>query len=247
MSSFDPLQALLNRYYALEFHHNPQLAARLQAVQNWQKKRMEHTHAELFAVPAHQLMTQYFLTRLYAGPDFAILAQQFERIIAKAKKFEKFVPSSTIRTGCEGVELAVLAIELDQELAQYLLEHPEYDTSTEFDPDGHFSDNLVIELYHKANQNTARYHQLDLLDQLGNSLDKYVRSFMTQQAFKMAKSSALRHNFAPIYTFLDEGFAAMKPLKSAEVFIGVFTRDERELIKRVHAGTPNPFKRNETI
>jgi hypothetical protein len=243
MSSFAPLQALLERYYGLEFHRNPQLAARLLAVQNWQKKRMEHTHVELFAVPAHRLMTEYFLTRLYGGPDFAILAQQFERIIAKAKKFEKFVPNSTIQTGCEGIELAVLAIELDQELAQYLLEHPEHDTSAEFDPNGDFSDLLVIDLYQKANQNEARHHQLNLLDKLGIGLDKYVRSFMTQQAFKMAKSAALRHNFEPVYTFLDEGFAAMKPLKSAEVFIGVFTRDERALIERVHAGVSNPFNR----
>lgn len=237
MSSFAPMQALLLRYHALEFHHNPQLAARLLAVQNWQKKRMEHTHKTLFAVPAHQLMTQYFLTRLYAGPDFAILANQFERVITKAQKFEKLVPASTIRTGCDGIELAVLAIELDQQLAEILLQDPLDNTALELD------DEAVIALYHKANQVEARLHQLDLLDKLGYSLDKYVRSFVLQSAFKMAKGAAKRHDFEPMYAFLDEGFAAMKPLKSAEEFVGVFTQQEREVIERVHAGTPNPFER----
>jgi len=35
----------------------------------------------------------------------------------------------------------------------------------------------------------------------------------------------------------------MKPLKSAEEFVGVFTQQERQVIERVHAGTPNPFER----
>ena len=74
MSNFAPMQELLNHYRTLEFHHNQQLATRLAALQHWQKKRMQHTHAALFAVPAHQLMTQYFLTRLYGGEDFEILA-----------------------------------------------------------------------------------------------------------------------------------------------------------------------------
>ncbi len=237
MSSFAPMQQLLLRYHALEFHHNPQLAARLSAVQNWQKKRIEHTHAELFAVPAHQLMTQYFLNRLYAGPDFGILAAQFERVITKAQKFEKLVPASTIRTGCDGIELAVLAIELDQQLAQILMQDPLDNAQHELD------DETVIALYHKANQAEARLHQLELLDKLGYSLDKYVRSFMLQSAFKMAKGAALRHQFEPMYAFLDEGFAAMKPLKSAEEFVGVFTQHERQIVERVHSNTPNPFER----
>jgi hypothetical protein len=69
MSNFALMQEMLQHYRTLEFHHNPVLAARLLTLQNWQKKRMQHTHAALFAVPEHQLMTQYFLTRLYGGAD----------------------------------------------------------------------------------------------------------------------------------------------------------------------------------
>lgn len=237
MSNFAPMQEQLNRYRALEFHQNPQLAVRLTALQNWQKKRMQHTHAALFAVPVHQLMTQYFLTRLYGGADFEILAGQFERVINKAKKFERLVPASTIITGCEATELAVLGIELDQQLAQLMT------TDFQYNQFGEIADDFVVELYHQANQTEARIHQLHLLDKLGFSLDKYVRSFIVQSAFKMSKGAAERHHFDPLYNFLGEGFAAMKPLKSAEVFIGVFTKHEREIIDRIHNNTPNPFLR----
>lgn len=231
------MQAMLTHYRNLEFHQNPQLAANLVALQNWQKKRMQHTHAALFAVPAHQLMTQYFLTRLYGGADFDILAEQFERVINKAKKFERLVPASTIITGCEAIELAVLGIELDQQLARLIT------TDLQYNKFGEIDDNFVIELYHQANQTEARIHQLHLLDKLGSSLDKYVRSFIVQSAFKMSKGAAERHHFDPLYDFLGEGFAAMKPLKSAEVFVGVFTRHEREIIDRIQNHTPNPFLR----
>lgn len=116
-------------------------------------------------------------------------------------------------------------------------------TDFQYNQHGEIDDEFVVALYHQANQNDARIHQLKLLDKLGFSLDKYVRSFIVQSAFKMAKGAAERHHFDPLYSFLGEGFAAMKPLKSAEVFIGVFTKHEREIIDRIQANTPNPFLR----
>jgi hypothetical protein len=237
MSNFALMQEMLQHYRTLEFHHNPVLAARLLTLQNWQKKRMQHTHAALFAVPEHQLMTQYFLTRLYGGADFDILAGQFERVINAEKKFERLVPASTIQTGCEAIELAVLAIELDQQLAELMTSDFKYNQFGEID------DDFVIDLYNQANQTERRYHQLNLLDKLGFNLDKYVRSFIVQSAFKMSKGAAERHHFDPLYHFLGEGFLAMKPLKSAGVFVGVFTEHERQIIERIQVSTPNPFIR----
>jgi hypothetical protein len=231
------MQEMLKHYRTLKFHQDSILASRLTALQNWQKKRMQHTHAALFAVPEHQLMTQYFLTRLYGGADFDILAGQFERVINAAKKFERLVPSSTIQTGCEAIELAVLAIELDQQLAECMTSDFKYNQLGEID------DDFVLDLYRQTNQTESRYRQLDLLDNLGSNLDKYVRSFIVQSAFKISKGAAERHHFDPLYYFLGEGFAAMKPLKSAGVFVGVYTLHERQIIERIQSGTPNPFMR----
>ena len=121
MSKFDPLQQQLDVFHNLQFHQNPRLLQRLNDVQVWQKQRMVKTHAEFFAVPEHHLMSQYFLNRLYGGPDFDVLAQQIERLIKHAGVVEKIIPDSAIRTGFAGVELAVLAIRLDQDLAIDLL------------------------------------------------------------------------------------------------------------------------------
>lgn len=233
MSAFDALKSQLAHYRALEHHQNPALATQLLAVQAWQKTRLQHTHHVLFTQPQHQLMAAYFLNRLYAGADFAILADQFDRVLLKAHKIEKIVPASAVYTGALGIELAVLAIELDEQLAKLLLTQQVT----------HITDDIMLTAYLTTDQAERRQHQMALLNALGLKLDKYVRSRMIYAAFKMAKSTAYKHHFAPVYEFTAEGFAAMKSLDSAEHFIQVFTRAECEIIQRVHSQQADPFTR----
>ncbi len=238
MSSLAPLIQTLARYRTLEFHHNPQLAARLSAIQNWQKKRMQHVHAELFSIPEHHLMTQYFLNQLYGGSNFNVLAEQCERVLQTAKTFEGLLPASVINTALKATELSVLAIELDQELALRLDRDLLDDRQ-----DPAINDQQMIQLCRSANQLSARFHQFDLLDELGDSLDKYVRSKVIHSIFKLSKGLSTRYGLNSLYQFTDEGFEAMKPLKSAKDFVGEFTQGERAMIQQVYAGNPNPFER----
>lgn len=233
MSKFDALQQQLDVFHNLEFHQDSRLAKRLNDVQTWQKQRMVKTHAEFFSVPEHHLMSQYFLNRLYGGPDFDVLAQQIGRLIKHAGVVEKLIPESAIHTGFSGVELAVLAIRLDQDLAIDLL--------GTYAADMPLTDEIMRVAYLKLDQQASRLRQMALLDELGMSLDKYVRSRVVRTAFKMAKGLANKYKVAPIYAFVEEGFDAMKPLKSAEVFVKTFTAKEREVIASVHAGNPYPF------
>lgn len=239
MSSLAPLIQTLARYRALEFHHNPQLAARLSTIQNWQKKRMQHVHAELFSVPEHHLMTQYFLNQLYGGSNFDVLAEQCERVLQAAKTFEGLLPASVINTALKATELSVLAIELDQALAQRL-DHDLLDDQQ----DPAINDQQMIQLCRSANQLNDRFHQFDLLDELGENLDKYVRSRFIHGVFKLSKGLSNRYGLNSLYQFTDEGFEAMKPLKSAKDFVGAFTQGERAMIQQVYAGNPNPFGRS---
>ena len=239
MSTFAPLIHTLARYRALAFHHNPQLAARLSAIQNWQKKRMQHVHEDLFSVPAHHLITQYFLNQLYGGSNFNVLAEQCERILKTAKVFEGLVPSSTISTALKATEVAVLAIELDQQLAQHMVHDLRDDRH-----DPAINDQYMIQLYRLANQASARHHQFNLLDELGDNLDKYIRSTLVHRIFKLSKGLSTRYELSGLYQFADEGFIAMKPLQSAKIYVGEFTQGERDLIEQIYAGHPNSFGRH---
>lgn len=234
MSKLAALDDLLELYYQLNYHQNPDIFRRLQDVQAWQKQRMQATHTKQFAEKQNVLMSEYFLNRLYGGPDFDALAEQIARLMKYAHKAEKLIPENAVKTGTSGVSLAILAVQLDEQVAMQLLE--------DYHPHEALNDEMMRLTYLKLDQGQSRLKQLDLLDQLGFSLDKYMRSFMVQAAFKMCKGAASKYNFNIMYEFMQDGFLAMKPLKSAEKFVKDFTAVERQIIHKVHAGDPHPFQ-----
>ncbi|ENX17280.1 hypothetical protein F895_01222 [Acinetobacter sp. CIP 64.2] len=234
MSKLAAFDHLLLQYQTLNYHQNPAIAQRLHEVQAWMKVRIAQTHAAFFAEPKNQLMSAYFLNRLYGGPDFDAMAQQIERLLKYAHKAESLLPENAIKTGTKSVSLAVLATQLDEQVAIQLLEDYPLETP--------LTDEIMRQTLIKLDQGEARYEQLQLLDELGLTLDKYMRSTMMYAAFKMCKGIAHKYQFEQMYEFIQEGFAAMKPLKSAATFISTFTEKEREIIEKVHSGHPHPFQ-----
>ncbi|WP_433847376.1 FFLEELY motif protein [Acinetobacter proteolyticus] len=234
MSKLAAFDDLLLQYKAFNYHDDAVLEQRLHDVQTWMKERIAQTHQDFFARPENQLMAQYFLKRLYGGPDFDALAQQIERLLKFAHKVENFVPENGIKTGTKSVSLAVLATQLDEQVAKQLL--------ADYPADTPLTDEIMRQTLVKLDQGDARYEQLRLLDELGLTLDKYMRSTMMYATFKMCKGLAHKYQFDGMYEFIQEGFAAMKPMKSAATFIQTFTEKEREIIDRVHAGHPSPFR-----
>lgn len=234
MSKLAVLDELLELYYQLKYHKNQDIFYRLQDVQAWQKQRMQRTHAKQFAEKQNILMSEYFLNRLYGGPDFDALAGQIARLVKYAHKAEKLIPENAIKTGTSGVKLAILAVQLDEEVAIQLLE--------DYPNNPALTDEMMRLTYLKLNQGENRLKQLHLLDELGISLDKYMRSFMVQAAFKMCKGAANKYHFEVMYDFMQDGFLALKPLKSAEKFVKEFTAVERKIVDKVHAGDLNPFQ-----
>ena len=234
MSKLAVLDELLERYYQLKYHNNSELFQRLQDVQLWKRTRMQETHAKLFTDKKNVLMADFFMNRLYGGPDFDALAEQIARLTKYAQKAESFIPDNAVKTGTFGISLAILAVQLDEDVAQQLL--------LDYHPHEAINDEMMRLTYLKLEQGDSRQNQLNLIDELGIYLDKYLRSFMIQAAFKMCKNVAIKHHFTVMYEFMQEGFLAIKPLKSAEKFINEFTAHEREIIKRVHSGDQNPFR-----
>lgn len=234
MSKLSALDQLLQRYKQLQYHQDPVLFQRLQDVQQWQKNRLKHSHQGLFSEKNNRLMADYFVNRLYGGPDFDALAQQIERLMKYAHKAEKFIPENAIKAGTHGILLAIYAVELDEQVAAHIQKNYPHNQV--------LNDEIMRQTYLQLNQADLRLKQLSMADEFGHYLDRYLRSFMVHTAFKMCKSVAYKHHFQMMYDFMDEGFTAMKPLKSAEKFVRDFSAQERQVIHRVHAGDPQPFQ-----
>ena len=96
MSALSELQNHLTRYWALPYHQDAALEAKLVEVQAWQRARIQRTHNELFEQPKNRPMADYFLTQLYGGGEFKLLAKQLERILPKAKKLERLAKETVL-------------------------------------------------------------------------------------------------------------------------------------------------------
>ncbi|MDN3454004.1 MULTISPECIES: hypothetical protein [unclassified Psychrobacter] len=234
MAALADLQQHLTRFWALPHHQDDNLSAKLKEVQGWQQVRIRRTHRELFEQPKNQLMADYFLTQLYGGDEFKILAEQLARILPKAKKLERLAKESALEAGSMGIQAAILAIELDLHLAQWLLAQ-----------NLPVNEENMLAAYRAIDEEKERRVQIANLKEVCYRTDKHLNSFMLKKAFALAKGTAYRYNFQPLYDFIDTGFKAMKPLKSVSDFIEPFCKRELLIIDQVHdkdnGGKPMAF------
>ena len=224
MSALSELQHHLTRYWALPYHQDAALEAKLVEVQAWQRERLQRTHSDSFEQSKNKPMADYFLTQLYGGGDFKLLAKQLERILPKAKKLERLAKETVLETGSLAIQAAVLAIELDMHLAQWLVAQ-NLPTNEE----------NMLSAYQAVDEANERRTQINNLKDVCYRSDKYLNSFMLKKVFALAKNTAYSHNLQPMYDFIDAGFKAMKPLDSVGGFIEPFCKRELMVIDQVHA------------
>lgn len=223
MSALSDLQTHLQHYRELPYHQDEALSQKLDEVQSWQRERIRTTHKELFSKPQNVPMAHYFVNKLYGGAEFDILAKQLERIVPKAQKLERLAPSAALETGSRAIHSAIVATELDLHLAEWLLKRGLA-----------VNEENMLQAYRSVNEADQRRAQLASLKDVCYRTDKYINSFMLQKAFSLAKSTAYRYNYHPLYDFIAEGFAAMKPLPNVASFIEPVCERELQIIEHVH-------------
>ncbi len=228
MTAFSELQQHLTRYWALPYHEDEHLNRALNEVQTWQRLRIQRTHKELFSQPNHKLMADYFLNQLYGGEKFKLLAVQLARVLPKAQKLERLVKESVLETASMSIQAAIVAIEMDLHLAEWLVAH-------------HLpvNEKNVMMAYSILDESDERREQLCNLKEVCYRTDKYFNSFLLQKAFALAKSTAYSLNYQPLYDFVEAGFAAMKPLDSVSGFIDPFCARELAIIEQLHRADNN--------
>ncbi|ELA08338.1 hypothetical protein MOMA_07241 [Moraxella macacae 0408225] len=231
MSILADLQQNLTQFWQLDYHQHANLNQTLQAVQTWQRQRLFTTHQALFTKPENQLMANFLIEQLYGGDKFDLLAKQLERMAKKGEKVEKFIPQKSLETAIMGVKEAIFALELDLQLANYLLQNNLIVNE----------ENIII-AYQAVNAKTEREQQLKNLALTYEFTQKHLKSFLVQKTFDMAKPLAFKHGFDVLYQFVEDGFVAMKPIKNMKDFIDPFCAKEQQIIDNIYAQKTAPFQ-----
>lgn len=225
----DQMRYELGRYRAWRGHVDPEFKQKFDTVQKWQAARLKRTHTDLLEDPRYQAVTQFFLTDLYGGLDLTELAREVERALPIATRL---LPESVMRTSAVALELNALTGELDEAVTTALFETLGHKEVTE---------KAIIEAYRACGDAETRHHQLKLLAELGNGLDRYVRSRVIYGTFKIAGRPAKMAGLSGLYDFLGRGFEVMRPMGSAQDFINRFVGRERTIVDNLFNGKTDPF------
>ena len=145
----------------------------------------------------------------------------------------RLLPDSVMRAAAVALELNAITGELDEQVAGYIFEHLKADSLTE--------ENMA-EAYRHTGNRELREQQMVLARELGMGLDKYVRNRIIYATFKIASKPLHMAGLGALYDFLDRGFAAMRPMGSAQEFLDMFISKEEEIMNKLYNNEPNPYQ-----
>jgi hypothetical protein len=235
MSDLDFLSLQLRRYKRLRFHHNPAIAQKMREVQQWHIARLKNSHQELFSHPKNQKLMSFLLERFYNTENIETLASQLNKLFHEKVKFESFLPKPVLSTAVLGLSLAFITLRLDEDIAVYCLEQQKEKISTD----------VMFDAIIQLNQFKWRNNQLIFLNKTVKEMQNFERSWLTQSAFRLAKRTAYRRGFAPLYDYLDECFSVIKHSPQLEVVLGAFIRHEKVFLSRLQKRSDQPSRATE--
>ncbi len=201
-------------------------------LRRWQSARLARTHADLLHNPRYQPAAEFFLEELYGDRDFRQREHDLARIVPM---MNRILPAGVLHTAALALELNALSYELDAEMTRML------------NADGHFHHELDETAYVAAYRRCARYElrrqQIDLVEQLGQDLEKIVRKHLIHTALKLAKTPARLAGVGELHRFLDAGFHAFRHMGAdAGTFVATIARRERVIMEQIGAGHPHPLE-----
>ena len=202
--------------------HGEGLREQILQLEAWQKNRLEHWYRDFTVQPRYRAATRFFIDELYAPRD---LAQRDHDLARMAPTMVHLLPASTLQTVCQALEVQVLSLQLDIELARQL-------------------DRLGIDpssMNHDEYAEGYRAHQLELILSVGRALDTIVHRPMIYSALKMARWPARLAGLAELQRFLEAGFYAFRAMGTAIEFLAAIEQREAALMDGIFDGVENPL------
>lgn len=205
------------------------LARRQRRLTRWQSARLARTHADLLRHPRSRGAIEFFLENLYAPKDFTRRDQDLERI---APILTRILPASSLRTIAMALEMNVVTEEVDAALLEALadLGYAELDEES------------YLEAYRRCDDRPRRLRQIELIWEVGMTLDKVVRLPGAYAALRLAGGPARLAGLGELQKLLENGFRTFRKIGGARDFLAAIVETEKEVLRRIYDGHPRPFE-----
>lgn len=224
------LQTVLLDYhnFRIAFEIHP-LRAQITQLESWQSERLLETHQDLHDNAAYSPGLMFLLEDLYSPKDFTQRDHDIDRIFPM---MVKLLPGNLLYTVANLIELNLLTQKLDLSLAKVLFEDMKVEEVTK---------EAYSEAYRICNNKKERLHQIQLIANIGDDLDRYVHSKFLNFTLKMTKRPAEMAGVGALHDFLFRGFTAFKRMESVDKLLEQLITRETDILNRIYDGSTSPF------
>jgi hypothetical protein len=199
----------------------PALAQASTQVKHFQARRFQATYADMLHSPRYKTAAGFFLNELYSDKDYAERDQQFARI---ASTIARLFPQAVVNTAAALAEVHALTETLDDQMARCWLADqsaaPQKGESARY-----------IHCWRQLGNPAARHHQLAVVLQLGQELDRLTRARGLRTLLKIMRRPAAAAGLNSLQQFLETGFDAFAEMGGAGEFLQQVQLRESEWIR----------------
>ena len=200
---------------------DPALAQASTEIKRFQARRFKASYDDLLHSPRYQTAAAFFLHELYSDKDYAQRDQQFARI---ANTIARLFPQAVVNTTGALAEVHALTETLDDQMARCWLA----DASSA--PKGNECDRY-IRCWRRLGDRAARYHQLEVVLELGQEMDRLTRMRGLRTLLKMMRRPAAAAGLESLQQFLETGFDAFAKMEGADEFLKQVQQRESHWIR----------------
>ncbi len=199
----------------------------LQALQQWQRARLDATYADLRSSDRYHAACEFFLDELYGGRDVAARDRQLTKA---APVMRRFLPDDLLAAVGDALRLQAMSLAFDFKLAGLLIE------AEVIDQPGY------AEAYRRDQNWAGRREQLTLIFELGQLLGETVQHAMVHRLIRMMRAPAKLAGFGLLQAFLQEGLDAFSKMGAPDLFLETIHTREQQALEAMQAGDLYPFQ-----
>jgi hypothetical protein len=200
---------------------DPKMASARKSLRAWQAQRLARTHAALLRNPRFAEAANFFLTDIYGATDPTARDMEIRRVLPVAIKL---LPAAGLETVADAIELDALSEELDSAMLATLGKRVSAIDAASYG-----------RAYRKVGRRQERELQIDLIQHLGQSLDRLARRPFVSTTLAMMRKPAQLAGLSELQSFLERGYAAFHKMGGADDFLGLVIQRERNLLKALFA------------
>lgn len=198
----------------------------LQALQHWQRARLDATYQDLRSSERYHAACEFFLDELYGGRDVAARDRQLNKA---APVMRRFLPDDLLGAVGDALRLQAMSLAFDFKLAGLMLEAERIDQPT------------YAAAYGLDQDWAGRQEQLTLIFELGHLLGETVQHAMVHRLIRMMRAPAKLAGFGLLQSFLQEGLDAFSTMGAPDLFLETIHTREHQALEAMRSGDPYPF------